>query len=1166
MAFRSAVPSARRSFTSQDFLELANSHLENAFNASNPDIALELCRQAENSLFKAKKTIKNVHNQSVIKGIANAYISLSKFLESRGHADGAKTTFKKAGKLCYRPSIIAQTLGGTSHSAAGGSQNVGSVESPRLNQQQTNTIPAHIFEENVRPPTLEPRLPGPGERLNNTPQLVCCLGLLKMTQSPDIKLEPTALKWTQAVEKDKDEQERLHGIATDVIRAYKKEKIKDAKIVAEVVCLAPVLDKDTFNDLLGEFYSGVDHSGLMKFQQLEGLAQLIQGANQGHLSADDLVKILSLLSARLMNTHQQSSQHMYQLTMAVSHVLDAMADTEVTDLDREKVHEPLSSYLSELKKSSDPFLVYQAAYAYQALMCVPDDETIWQAAMRRTRKMIQGVSGLVSAAKALDLDRLIEGLENIQLGCTGVSKIPGVIKTTYDEMNRGAGFVESIKEGLSFERKRDWYSALRGADVMIQDGELAKFRRLICEAPCRYDPAFQWGVCQRLGELAANPMWDADTRQSAIAFLGEIYKNDVAWGQQASVGQWILNILMQLSMKSGETSKYAERLLRELETSGDTKKQNLYRECRENGPIAYPLRVASPEFASPSLLDRVQDRPDIEGSIRTLRKRRTMERNNDVYIPPQAKPSLQSPDDTRFPLMGKVKEFLESDRKVLLLLGDSGAGKSTFSRELEADLWRSYESKTGRIPLHIYLPTINKPEDDMIAKKLRKDEFNELQIREMRHHRRFILICDGYDECQQTQNLYMSNQLNQPGEWDVQMVVFCRIEHLGSDYRDRFQPRNRNQLLDSPLFQEAVFTPFSIDQIQDYVKQYVSIHKPRWQVKDYMHTFDLTPGLKDLVKNPFLMTLSLVVLPHMEPEQRLSSERITRIALYDLFVEQWLERGKRRLAEKGMSSRARAAFHKLADEGFTMNGIEYLKRFAVAIYKHQGGRPVVEYSQLHDKGSWKDAFFLGEDKQLMREACPLSRNGDQHRFIHRSVLEYVLARAIFDPKDRKNRASRPALDRQGSVSSAMSIEIRGSDEEMIIDSKQEPDPDSPLAWRSFVDDHLLLQFLEERLRQVPTFEEQLRAYIEHSKKDKKWGTAAANAITILVRAGVQFIGLDLRGIRIPGADLSYGVFHSVRLQKADMREVNLRGAWLRQTDLSGADVTGVQFGELPRRC
>jgi hypothetical protein len=412
----------------------------------------------------------------------------------------------------------------------------------------TSTVPAHIFSENIPPPDIQVKLPEPDERLIDTPQLVYCLGLLKAVHSTDTTLNPIALKWIQTTQKDIVEQKRLHGIAADVIRAFKHEVTKDAKVVAEVVCLAPILDKDAFHDLLREFYSGIDHSDLLNFQQLVGLAQLIQGADQGHLSADDLVKILGLLSTRLMDTHQQSSHYMYQLTLAISHVLDAMADTKVAGLNREKLHEPLSSYLSVLKQSSDPFLVYQAAYSYQALLCVPDDETVWQAAMRRTGKVIQGVSGLVSAVKGLDLVKFTEGLEDIQKGVSGASK---VIKSAYDGVTSliagGQGFMESLNEGLSFERKREWYSALRGADKLIRDRELATFKKLACEAPCRYDPAFQWGLCQRLGEMATNPQWDVMTRQNAIAFLGEIYRNDEMWGQRASIKQWILNIVLHIS-------------------------------------------------------------------------------------------------------------------------------------------------------------------------------------------------------------------------------------------------------------------------------------------------------------------------------------------------------------------------------------------------------------------------------------------------------------------------------------------------------------------------------------------------------------------------------------------------------------------------------------------
>jgi len=299
----------------------------------------------------------------------------------------------------------------------------------------------------------------------------------------------------------------------------------------------------------------------------------------------------------------------------------------------------------------------------------------------------------------------------------------------------------------------------------------------------------------------------------------------------------------------------------------------------------------------------------------------------------------------------------------------------------------------------------------------------------------------------------------------------------------------------------------------------------------------------------------------VDPGQRLSEARVTRVGLYDHFVEQWLERGKKRVGEKDLNVQARVAFESLSDEGFTQHGMEFMKNLAVAIYKEQDGQPIVRYSRAKGE-QWKSEFFSRDkEKRLLREACPLARNGNQHRFIHRSLLEYALARAVFDPWNvERVPVPEAILGRRGSTSSILSFEIKNDSEEQ---HEQEPDLNSPLVWRSFINDHSLLKLLEERVQQEPVFKTQLLAYIEHSKKNKKWRQAAANAITILVKAGEQFIGTDLKGIQIPGADLSYGVFDSAQLQNTDLRKVNLRGVWLRQTDLSGAQMTGVQFGELP---
>ncbi|KAK3824935.1 MAG: hypothetical protein J3Q66DRAFT_97768 [Benniella sp.] len=250
------------------------------------------------------------------------------------------------------------------------------------------------------------------------------------------------------------------------------------------------------------------------------------------------------------------------------------------------------------KRSTDSYLVYQATYAYQALMCVPDNETLWQAILRRTGKVVKGVSGFVSAVKGLDLNVFIDGLKDIQQGSTGASEVVQLVKTAYEGVaslaESGQGFYECMKEGLSFDRKCAWYSALRGADTLIQEGQLADFKKLVCEAPCRRDPAFQWGVCQRLGSIAVDPMWDMETRQGAAEFLGEMYRNDDEWGDQANIKQWILNILTQLSSEAEEENRFVDTLLERLQKEEDVKKNALYRLCRENGQCSYPLHVVHP--------------------------------------------------------------------------------------------------------------------------------------------------------------------------------------------------------------------------------------------------------------------------------------------------------------------------------------------------------------------------------------------------------------------------------------------------------------------------------------------------------------------------------------------------------------------------------------------
>ncbi|KAG0055104.1 hypothetical protein BGZ83_009631, partial [Gryganskiella cystojenkinii] len=1005
---------------------------------------------------------------------------------------------------------------------------------------------------NVACPVIKYELPEPDQRIISTSQLRYCLSLLPSPNSSTQALDETERAWSQATVMDLDEQTRLRKLAAELLAGFSRDDHKLEILVAEVVCIVPILDQEQLKRLRMDFIGGIRED---RPHMVEGLAQLMLQATPGHLNTKDLAEILEALRHRLLDVVQPSGQHVYKLALAVSHILDAAADCQIKGCNYGQLLESFSIYLNRLKGSIDPYLVYQAAHAFQALLYASTDKSVMHIVPWHAIRAPQYNAGLARDTKDRDLECFVEGLSYGQgLPAANIDQGNIPYQTATLLVESGKSFLDSI-EG-SFKDKSMWYPALRGVDTLLQGGQLARSKKLIYRVPCRRDPAFQWGVCQRLGDLASNSRWDEFTRQNAVTFLGEIYVDDAQWGQNTTVKKWIVNILTHL--KASTKSPVKDRagvLLQELENNGDAAKRALFQ--LNDGTALYPLTVALPQTTSSLLLDSIQNRPDVEADLQRLKEQRLKERSDAIYVPPQAKASVRAQDTDLFDLMEKANKFLDDmDQKVLLLLGEVGVGKSTFKMELESQLWSKYEKRMGSIPLFISLPTIFRPEQELIVKQLRKVGFEESQIRVLKE-RKFVLICDGYDESQRTHNLYMSNRFNQEGEWKAQMVISCRSKYIGLHYQDAFWPGNRHQ------FQEAVVMPFNANQVNEYIKSFVLLKKSLWSADKYINVLEHIPSLKDLIKDPFLLTLSLDVLPRLiDPNQTINSAaKVTRTALYDEFLEQWLERGKKQLADKDLSAQEKKALQSLSDDGFARNGIDYLKRLATEIYNKQNGNPVIKYSRLDDVGSWKDAFFGSEDdKQLLRDACPLTRSGNEFRFIHRSFLEYGLARAVFDPQNGGIVLPTEMLKRRGS---AYSFEMESALEDMDVSIAQGPDDRSPLFRRSFVGEPSVLQFLVERAKQGPVFKYQLLEFIESSKVDKKWRTAAANAITILVRAGVNFNGVDLKGVQIPQADLSGGQFDSAQLEGADLRKANLRNIWLRQANLSRAQMAGVQFGEWP---
>ncbi|BBE08870.1 NTPase-like protein [Mycoavidus cysteinexigens] len=520
--------------------------------------------------------------------------------------------------------------------------------------------------------------------------------------------------------------------------------------------------------------------------------------------------------------------------------------------------------------------------------------------------------------------------------------------------------------------------------------------------------------------------------------------------------------------------------------------------------------------------------------LESLEKDREIKDALAMYVAPECTSitNLQK----RFSLEEKVRDFLASkEKKVLLLLGVAGSGKSTFNRYLARSLWEAYDKEANKsdqtpIPLFISLSSLKEPNSNLISEYLKKEGFTEKEIIDLKAKHRFIFVLDGYDEIEdRTRLFYIENELD---EWQAKVIVTSRPEYLGDRYERQFHPKNQAYLL-----QTYQLAPFSDLTIEEYINKYKSTYPElEKSVAEHGGILERTE-VKELIRNPFLLKLSLSELPALAEKYKDSSQRITRLALYEQFVESWFARSQDRLSVIRLTEEEQKAFYFL-NKDFTKHGTKFSKDLAIEMY--QAGLVRVTYSQQlsYDESNaapqdWRDKFLSesNEKIKLLRFNSPLICRDDRYQFIHKSIQDYLVARVLWEE----------------------------------LGAYDKIEHSSWLNTLNIVKDPAVLQFLADRAQQQSNLEIQLLSVVEQSKGEEgaQFERGAANAITILVKAGVQLINKDFNGIRVHGADLSYGVFDHTQFKDADLSEVNGTGAWLRRVNLNGANLVGLVLGERP---
>lgn len=351
------------------------------------------------------------------------------------------------------------------------------------------------------------------------------------------------------------------------------------------------------------------------------------------------------------------------------------------------------------------------------------------------------------------------------------------------------------------------------------------------------------------------------------------------------------------------------------------------------------------------------------------------------------------------PLDNAVREWLNTTgNNVLFLLGDYGAGKTSFLRKFAFELLSSNGSDPDHsvgqspvlVPLRGFRSAINLRQ--VITDTLVNDY--GVSLPSFQAFERYcslgkvLLLLDGFDE--------MANQSNLPtvidcltqimllAETNTKLIVTCRSNFFKSHYQlfealRRFEieiPDADGGSETLPLVEHGkvlTLSPLSPKQVQAFVKRRYP-EKSNELLKQIKKIHDLS----DLCKRPVLLDMVLSTLPDIHE----SDGVVNSAVLYETYTNRWAKRDQWRVR---MSVDARQV---LCD--------------SLAWAMHARGLTAIAFPDLRKRlgavlsGFSKSPEELEEFANDIQTCSFLVREGegDEYQFAHKSFLEYFVARRL----------------------------------------------------------------------------------------------------------------------------------------------------------------------------
>ena len=652
----------------------------------------------------------------------------------------------------------------------------------------------------------------------------------------------------------------MQELALNVINLFGQHQAKTKSLIDEVTALAYANNTVITKSLLKVLVKEINQGELLDVDLLKSLKTTLINSLIDALDPDDLIQVLQITMKRITSIHQQDKTNykLYAGVSTISDILDVMGDANVIKVGRIDLHDPLYKILETLSKDDDILIAAQAAYAKQSLVRAPNDETKLRSALRHGASFAKGVTSLCKVVTDKDLTSLLSAYDN-------------------------------FKKSIDFqEKKKEWYGDVRILKLLSEKGDYNLFSKVMdTRIQDTTNSHIVGNILFILQDVTQNDP-DLEKRKWALDRMSDLFLNDAKWGDKKEVKKSILaKFMICAALPDKATADYAKNVLTSIgDRKGLTRLQGrLMEDVLEDLPKVTSKSEHHVDAPS-NVLIKAASHPQVvslEQKIEQL-KTQTLE-NEEVlkelasYIPVLGSRCLFNPKEQTFDLDQALNEFLKSNQKVFLLLGDSGGGKSTYLRYLENRLWKEWDTSKP-IPLFISLPALKLPFKEAVSEALKERGFTEQDQKELKTKHAFLFLMDGYDELKQKKNLYVANQLNQ---WKGQTIITCRTQYLSgeqSSYQSYFAPPMDN-VISTVSMSEASMSPFTQDQIENYCRKFIELNKIPRTWEQYKVDIASVPDLAEMIVTPFLLRIIAEILPSIiESHKNSNSQERVKIVAY----------------------------------------------------------------------------------------------------------------------------------------------------------------------------------------------------------------------------------------------------------------------------------------------